>query len=86
MLVITRKVGEEIVLDGGIRIVVKEVRGKQVRIGVDAPPTVAVHRAEIYQQVADANARAAVNDITRAQEAAKHLRVRFSKDENREGS
>ncbi|MDX1763399.1 MAG: carbon storage regulator CsrA [bacterium] len=80
MLVITRKVGEEIVLDGEVRIVIKEVKGKQVRIGVDAPPTVAVHRGEIYSQVAEANARAAVNDISRALEAAKHLRIRFTED------
>lgn len=80
MLIITRKAGEEIVLDGEIRIVIKEIRGKQVRIGVDAPPAVAVHRGEIYQQVADENARAAVSDVTRAQEAAKDLRIRFSED------
>lgn len=84
MLIITRKVGEEIVLDGEIRIVIKEIKGKQVRIGVDAPPAVAVHRGEIYRQVADENARAAVTDVTRAQEAAKDLRIRFSED--KEGS
>ncbi len=79
MLIITRRVGEEIVLEGEIRIVVKEIKGKQVRIGVDAPAAVAVHRAEIYHQVADENARAAVSDVTRAQEAAKDLRIRFDK-------
>lgn len=79
MLIITRRVGEEIVLEGEIRIVVKEIKGKQVRIGIDAPPAVAVHRGEIYHQVADENARAAVSDVTRAQEAAKDLRIRFDK-------
>lgn len=83
MLIITRKVGEEIVLDGEIRIFIKEVKGKQVRIGVEAPPSVAIHRGEIYQQVADENARAAVTDVTLAQKAAKDLRLIFSKD-NRE--
>lgn len=81
MLIITRKVGEEIVLDGEIRIFIKEVKGKQVRIGVEAPPTVAIHRGEIYREVADENARAAVTDVTLARKAAEDLRIILGKDD-----
>ena len=48
MLVLTRRVGEEIVIDGGIRITVNAVQGEKVRIGVTAPPDVRVDRAEVH--------------------------------------
>lgn len=49
MLVLTRKVGEQIVLpDSQVTITVLAIRGNQVRVGVAAPPAVAVHRAEIW--------------------------------------
>lgn len=47
MLVLTRRVGEEIVIEGTIRVKVVGVRGKRIRIGVSAPDTVRVDRAEI---------------------------------------
>ena len=48
MLVLTRRVGEEIVIDGDIRITVTGVQGEKVRIGVTAPPVVRVDRAEVH--------------------------------------
>jgi len=48
MLVLTRRVGEEIVIDGNIRVVVVAVQGERVRLGITAPPFVAVDRAEIH--------------------------------------
>jgi carbon storage regulator len=51
MLVLTRKAGESIVIGDDVVITVLEVRGGQIRLGVDAPRNLAVHRAEIYQQV-----------------------------------
>ncbi len=59
MLVLTRKAGESIVIGNDVVITVLEIRGGQIRIGIDAPREVAVHRAEIYRQVMEAN-RAAV--------------------------
>jgi len=50
MLVLTRRIGEEIVITGGIRVRVVAVRGEQVRLGVDAPPNVRVDRQEIAQR------------------------------------
>ncbi|MGV3614641.1 MAG: carbon storage regulator CsrA [Fimbriimonas sp.] len=55
MLVLTRKVGQSIVIGDEIEVVVLEVRGEQVRIGIRAPKTVAVHRKEIYDQIQEEN-------------------------------
>jgi len=52
MLVLTRKVGQSIVIGDEIEVVVLEVRGEQVRIGIRAPKNVSVHRKEVYDQIA----------------------------------
>ncbi len=58
MLVLTRKSGESITIGDDIRIYIQEVRGNQVKIGVQAPPNVAVHREEIYLRIQEENKRA----------------------------
>jgi len=59
MLVLTRKLGQSIVIGDEIEVVVLEVRGEQVRIGIRAPKHVTVHRKEVYEQIAgDAPERA----------------------------
>lgn len=50
MLVLTRRVGEEIVIDGNIRIMVTAIIGNKVRIGVVAPESVRVDRQEIHER------------------------------------
>tara|TARA_X000000368_G_C22814364_1_gene616129 strand:+ start:373 stop:576 length:204 start_codon:yes stop_codon:yes gene_type:complete len=51
MLILTRRVGETLVIGDDIRITVLGARGNQVRMGVNAPKNVAVHREEIYQRI-----------------------------------
>jgi carbon storage regulator len=51
MLVLTRKVGERILIGDGIVITVVRIQGDKVRIGVDAPPSIPVHREEVYRRV-----------------------------------
>lgn len=51
MLILTRKVGETIVINDDIRVTVLGVKGNQIRIGVEAPSTVAVHREEIHERI-----------------------------------
>jgi len=51
MLVLTRRKKEEILIGEDIRIVVTEIRGDKVRIAIDAPKNVAVHRREIYDLI-----------------------------------
>jgi carbon storage regulator len=48
MLVLTRKVNQSIMIGDEIEVIVLEVRGEQVRLGIKAPRTVTVHRREIY--------------------------------------
>ena len=59
MLVLTRRSGESIVIGDEVRVVVLEVRGDTVRLGIEAPRSVQVHRAEVYAEVQAANAAAA---------------------------
>lgn len=64
MLILTRKIGEGIILGDDIRIAVLEIRGKQIRIGIEAPPNVVVLREEIYQRIQEENLQAAgVRDV-----------------------
>ena len=51
MLILSRKPGETIVIGDNIKIVVLGIEGRQVRIGIEAPKEVAVHREEIYDKV-----------------------------------
>jgi len=58
MLVLTRRAEEgnksAIKIGADIEVVIVEVRGEQVRIGISAPPDVTVHRQEVYQQIQEA--------------------------------
>ncbi|MDD5558278.1 carbon storage regulator CsrA [Candidatus Methylomirabilis sp.] len=58
MLILTRKVGEEITIAEQIVISVLEVRGSQVRLGIVAPPSITIHRGEIYERIREENLRA----------------------------
>ena len=55
MLVLSRRVGESVVIGEDVVVTVLEVRGDLVRVGVDAPRSVAVHRRELLEEVAAAN-------------------------------
>ena len=59
MLVLTRKVNQTIVIGDNVEVVVLEVRGEQVRLGIRAPRDVTVHRKEIYEQIVEENRGAA---------------------------
>jgi len=63
MLVLARKVGQSIVIGDNIELLVIEVRGEQVRIGVEAPRSIAVHRKELLEQIKAENIQAAAQEI-----------------------
>ena len=70
MLVLTRKLGEGIVIGDGIRVTVMDIRGKQVKLAIDAPKEVTVHREEIYQRIVEENREAVSADSTRLSDIA----------------
>ena len=55
MLVLSRRVGESVVIGDDVTLTVLEVRGDVVRIGIDAPRSVKVHRAELLAELASSN-------------------------------
>ena len=59
MLILTRKSGESITIGDDVKVMVVEVKGKQVRIGIDAPRSYTIHREEVYISIQEENRRAA---------------------------
>ena len=58
MLVLTRKLGESISIDDNIKIVVVQIKGKQVRLGIKAPKETKIHREEVYMAIQEQNQQA----------------------------
>jgi carbon storage regulator len=58
MLILTRKLGENIRIGDKVKIIILEIKGGQVKLGIEAPPHVAVHREEIYERIQEENRRA----------------------------
>jgi carbon storage regulator len=55
MLVLSRKKGESIIIDGQIEVKVIAVEGDVVKLGIEAPKTVSIHRQEVYQAIQEEN-------------------------------
>lgn len=71
MLVLTRKLGESIAIDDHIKITVVQIKGKQVRLGIQAPKETKIHREEVYSAIQDQNkvagsAPADVDELSKA--------------------
>ena len=58
MLVLSRRPNESIIVNGNITITVLEIRGDHIRIGIDAPRDITIHREEIHAELAAANKNA----------------------------
>ncbi len=71
MLVLTRKLGESIAIDDHIKIVVVQIKGKQVRLGIKAPKETKIHREEVYQAIQRQNTMASqanIDDVSKLSE------------------
>ena len=59
MLILTRKIGESITIgDGSITVSVMEIKGRQVRLGIQAPADMPIHREEVFAKIREANQQA----------------------------
>jgi carbon storage regulator len=63
MLVLTRKKDQSIVINENIEITILEVQGDQVRIGINAPKSISVHRKEVFLQIAEENKKASLINV-----------------------
>ncbi|MGA1600224.1 MAG: carbon storage regulator CsrA [bacterium] len=76
MLILTRKSGESITIGDDVKVTVIEVKGKQVRVGIDAPRNYVIHREEVYIRIQEENRLAAEKSPL----SIKGLRGLFGKD------
>jgi carbon storage regulator len=70
MLILSRKTGEKIIINGDIEITIAELRGSEVRIGISAPKNVSIYREEVYRKVQQENVKAMVEktpDLTKVE-------------------
>ncbi len=74
MLVLTRKLGESITIDDDIKIVVVQIKGRQVRLGIEAPRDTKIHREEVYAAIQEQNKAASESQPDQVKKVAKLLR------------
>ncbi|MBL7669317.1 MAG: carbon storage regulator CsrA [Bdellovibrionaceae bacterium] len=74
MLVLTRKLGESIAIDDHIKIRVVQIKGKQVRLGIEAPKDTKIHREEVYLAIQDQNQQSATVTSDKSRSVARLLK------------
>ena len=78
MLILTRRVGESVMIGDDIVVTVVEVRGDSIRLGISAPRSVDVHREEVHRELKEANRQAASPDRGAVDELTRQLTGRRS--------
>ena len=63
MLILTRRVGESLRIGDDVSVTVLGIKGSQVRIGVNAPKKISVHREEVYDRIHDENSNKSEGDV-----------------------
>lgn len=73
MLVLTRKLGESIAIDDHIKIIVVQIKGKQVRLGIKAPKETKIHREEVYKAIQEQNVEASQTNMSEISKLSEEL-------------
>jgi carbon storage regulator len=70
MLVLSRKVGEKVIIGDDVVVTIIEARGKRIRIGFECPATVPIHRSEVFNRINESDN---LNSINKLQDEAGHM-------------
>ncbi len=81
MLVLARKINESIMIGDDIEIVVIDIKGDQIKLGIKAPRRISVHRKEIYDEIQSENIAAMRSDLNK--DTMKDISNLFKKDKNK---
>jgi len=82
MLVLARKINESIMIGDDIEIVVIDIKGDQIKLGIKAPRRISVHRKEIYNEIQSENIAAMRSDLNK--DTLKDFSDFFKKEKNKE--
>lgn len=82
MLILTRKLGERIAVGDDITITFLEIKGKQVKVGIEAPKNISIHRQEIYERIRKANLNSSEVSASDLSKAISIFRINKSEDKN----
>lgn len=63
MLILTRRIGETLMIGDDVTLTILSVKGRQVRVGINAPKEVAVHREEIYNKIQDEKVKTLESEV-----------------------
>jgi len=75
MLILTRKLGERIAIGDDVTITLLEIKGSQVKLGIEAPKSISIHRQEIYERIREENLRSSevsASDLSNATSLLRH--------------
>jgi carbon storage regulator len=64
MLILTRRVGEKLIIGDDVTITIMSIKGNQIRIGIDAPREIEIHREEVYERILEERIRFARRSAT----------------------
>lgn len=85
MLILTRKLGEKIAIGDNIAVTVLEIRGTQVKLGIEAPENIEIHRQEIFEKIREENLKSSDvsdQDLLRAAAVYESLALKEKKIED----
>lgn len=80
MLALTRKVGEQIIIDDNIVLTIVEIKGETIRVAIEAPKKIKIYRGEIYDAIVNENKMAAAPQNVAGLETLKELQIKNGKN------